>query len=65
MLIQENGVNTNLKKGFAKLQEFVQDAIASGWIVKGYRFSIIKGKAKLGVDIQNTNGEILQFNTQC
>lgn len=58
-------MNPSFKKSYEKLQEFVQDAIASGWIVKGYRFSIIKGKAKLGVDIQNTNGEILQFNTQC
>ncbi len=58
-------MNPSFKKSYEKLQEFVQDAIASGWKVKGYRFSIIKGKAKLGVDIQNTNGEILQFNTQC
>lgn len=47
-----------------KIKEFVTGMEQDGWKLKGYRFSLIKGVAKIGVDIQNSKGEVLQYNQQ-
>ncbi len=58
-------MKNKFEKSADKLTEFVTEMEQIGWKLKGIRFSLCKGVAKIGVDVQNEKGEVLQFNTQC
>lgn len=57
-------MKTQFQKATNKLKEFVTDMEKDGWKLKSVRFSLIKGVAKVGADVQNAKGEIVQFNQE-
>lgn len=58
-------MNSTYETAMGKLKDFVDDAVKHGWKLKAVRFSFMQGIAKYGVDIQNEEGKILQFNANC
>lgn len=57
-------MKTPFEQAIDKLKEFVTDMEQDGWKLKGIRFSLMRGNAKMGVEVVNDKGEIVQFNKE-
>lgn len=57
-------MKTPFQQATDKLKEFVTDMEQDGWKLKVIRFSLMRGNAKMGVEVVNQKGEVLQFNQQ-